>query len=109
MSKPVRVDTLAHATPAGSASGGGWHQDAARSGFKALMYLDDVDEESGPFAMLIGYDGAAMRPNGDRRRTRYDEAEIESHVRAGAHVRARRSQPRLQRCPPCAPDAPGKL
>lgn len=36
-------------------SGGGWHRDMVyKRGFKAMVYLTDVDEQSGPFQYLPG-------------------------------------------------------
>ena len=35
-------------------SGGGWHVDNHARQFKALLYLNDVDERGGPFAILEG-------------------------------------------------------
>lgn len=67
---------------AGQASGGGWHVDSHRPGIKSLMYLDDVGPTNGPFTMLLNY--ASLKHNGDHRRTRYDDTEIERQIRAGA-------------------------
>ena len=33
-------------------SGGGWHVDNHKPQFKAMIYLTDVNENNGPFAML---------------------------------------------------------
>jgi hypothetical protein len=66
----------------GQASGGGWHVDTLRHGIKALMYLDEVGPDNGPFTMLLNY--AQITHNSDHRKSRYDEDEIERQLRAGA-------------------------
>ena len=77
----VAVTTLAGATAAGQASGGGWHKDSKHRGFKALIYLDDVREEAtGPFAMLLNYTDSMLRSNADRRNTRYDAEDVQRHA-----------------------------
>ena len=35
-------------------SGGGWHRDSLGFQYKAMLYLSDVDENSGPFEYFIG-------------------------------------------------------
>ena len=35
-------------------SGRGWHRDSCSSQFKAMLYLHDVDDSSGPFQYLVG-------------------------------------------------------
>lgn len=43
------------ATTSNLGSGGGWHRDsAANHQFKAILYLSDVNEESGPFQYITG-------------------------------------------------------
>lgn len=45
--------------PENLGSGGGWHRDMKfRRGFKAMVYLTDVDENSGPFQFLPGSSSA---------------------------------------------------
>ena len=60
-------------------SGGGWHVDNHAKQFKALLYLNRVDENGGPFAILEGsrkshrdIDTYAKVP-GDDSETRYSE------------------------------------
>ncbi len=55
------------ARPDNPGSGAGWHRDSFLSQVKALLYLDDVEEGSGPFQYLMGSQrlGAMLR---DRRR-----------------------------------------
>jgi len=59
--KAVNVRAQAGVTLPGEASGGGWHKDTMARGLKAMMYLDDVDETNGPFAMLINYRDKHLR------------------------------------------------
>jgi len=40
------------AAPGNRGSGGGWHRDSFARQFKAIIYLDDVDESRGPFEYL---------------------------------------------------------
>lgn len=69
-------------------SGDGWHQDSKARGIKALMYLDDVDDQSGPFEMLVGYNVTALRPKNDPRgrNTRFSDEHISQHMAANAKV-----------------------
>ena len=60
-------------------SGGGWHVDNHARQFKALLYLNDVDEKGGPFSILEGsrkthrnIQTYAKVP-GDNSETRYSE------------------------------------
>lgn len=57
------------AKPGNPGSGAGWHRDSFVSQVKTLLYLDDVDEENGPFQYVMGSQrlGAKL---GDRRRAR---------------------------------------
>ena len=78
---------LAGHTLPGQASGGGWHKDAKFRGFKAMIYLDDVDASNGPFAMLLGYNDTSLKANADKRKTRYDDEAIHDQVARGARVK----------------------
>ena len=73
---------------AGESSGGGWHQDTRGPGIKAMIYLDDVDESNGPFAMLLGYDQHRLKHSPDPRGrvTRYNQSSIEIEISHGARV-----------------------
>ena len=82
----VTVDTLASVTRPGAASGGGWHVDQHERGFKAIMYLDDVDEFNGPFAVLLDYAGATIAPLPGRLGRRFGDAAIARAVHRGARV-----------------------
>ena len=86
----AHVKTLAGSTAPGQASGGGWHKDALNTGFKALIYLDDVfDIRQGPFAMLINYTDATLKPKADDSRgrlTRFSDASVQAQLQAGARV-----------------------
>ena len=83
----VSVDVLASTTGTGAASGGGWHKDQQARGFKALMYLDDVDASNGPFAMLLDYRDAMVQPLPGRLGRRYSDAAIVAAIKGGARVR----------------------
>lgn len=77
-------------------SGDGWHQDIptkvkgkVQKGFKALMYLQDVDEKRGPFQLLLNYNVSALRHKVDLRgrKTRYsDEHVYLQQEKYGAYV-----------------------
>ena len=83
----VKTNLLVSSLLKGQASGGGWHKDAPMRGIKALIYLDNVTLENGPFAMLLGYNDSSLVHNSDGRKTRYDDWTIEEQVRRGAQVR----------------------
>ena len=85
----VHVKTLAGSTAPGQSSGGGWHKDDLRRGFKALIYLDDViDVAVGPFAMLLNYSDASLKhaPDPRGRKTRFTEQAVQKQVMRGARV-----------------------
>lgn len=87
-SHALRVKTQAGVTYPGGSSGGGWHIDSKR-GLKALMYLSDVSEGTGPFQMLLGYtpDIQHKRDDPKGRNTRYSDAEVLSQIYSrGARV-----------------------
>jgi len=73
---------------AGQASGGGWHKDALKRGFKSMMYLEDVDERNGPFSMLLDYNESRLQPQHrlDGRQTRFNDSTIAREVALGARV-----------------------
>lgn len=79
---PVSVDTLASAVGPGGASGGGWHVDQHARGVKALLYLDDVTERNGPFAMLLGYRHAHVAPLPGRLGRRFGDGAIAKALEA---------------------------
>ena len=43
-----------HFSMANKGSGQGWHRESYSSQFKAMLYLHDVDDSSGPFQYLVG-------------------------------------------------------
>lgn len=54
------------ATPKNRGSGGGWHRDSYTNQFKAMIYLTDVDESSGPFQFILGSHRTAAKARDDR-------------------------------------------
>lgn len=92
--RPVTlVNNVTYAPGQHTDSGGGWHRDMARTepGIKALMYLDDVDSDTGPFTMLLSPADGKLTPNtnpDELRSTRYNEDDVLQHVDviAGAAV-----------------------
>ena len=74
-------------------SGGGWHRDsAANHQFKAILYLTDVTEESGPFSYVVGSHKAQnvvvaeMKYNFTPHQNRFSEEEL-SPLLAKAEVK----------------------
>ena len=87
---------------------GWWHMDQPSRGIKAMIYLDDVSMENGPFAMLQNYNisrdmqladahcrGGAIRADKMDHRAKYcfkririPREEMSRHLRHGAKVRA---------------------
>jgi len=69
-------------------SGGGWHQDKISKGIKAMMYLTDVTDSSGPFQMLLHYNSTSLQPKFDRkgRKTRFSDESIAEQVENGAFI-----------------------
>jgi Phytanoyl-CoA dioxygenase (PhyH) len=55
------------ARPKNRGSGGGWHRDSYTNQFKAMLYLTDVDERSGPFQFILGSHRTAAKARDDRR------------------------------------------
>ena len=81
----VRVKAQYGITLRSGDSGAGWHQDIptvvngkVQRGIKALMYLQDVTENNGPFQLLLGYNTSALRHAFDERgrKTRYSEEHV---------------------------------
>ncbi|MEM7261078.1 MAG: phytanoyl-CoA dioxygenase family protein [Planctomycetota bacterium] len=69
-------------------SGGGWHRDSFARQFKAILYLSDVDEQSGPFEFLAGTTGLVpmlrdvWRGGLGFRQTRIEERTVERLLEA---------------------------
>lgn len=52
---PVEAKVLAQRvdpTENNQGSGGGWHRDSLRSQFKAFLYFNQIDSETGPFGLI---------------------------------------------------------
>ena len=85
--------TMANRTVASdgnTGSGGGWHRDSPFSHqFKAILYLNDVSEDNGPFEYILGTHKftsvvrAAKLAKKSLSKTRYTEEEIERLIQAG--------------------------
>ena len=82
-----------------------------------MVYLDDVTEANGPFAMLLGYNPASLHYHPDERGrvTRYNQSAIDEQLAHGAIVapvpgRRVASVPSIKPPPAaCAPASPAPL
>lgn len=82
-----RIDARVNHT---ASSAGGWHKDKTHApGFKALLYVEDVRGDNGPFSMLLNYNNTRLRrcsTMGNAAPQFYAEADIGEELERGASI-----------------------